>query len=122
MKSDKASYTIEHANGSIARAEPEDEPGAAAARVVYMLGGIIVFIIALRFILGLVGASPEDPFASFIYLTSQPFLAPFFLLFDYQARYGNSHVETQTIIAVVIYGVAAWLIVQFLTIGTKKNI
>src|SRR5689334_6813858 len=88
------------------------------ARVVSMIGGIIVAVLGLRFVLSLLGANRANPFAAFIYNLSHPFVAPFFGLFNYQEQFGVVRFEFETLIAMLFWGFVAWMIARLLTIGS----
>lgn len=87
-----------------------------AARVVWYVAGILLGILALRFLLALLGANPANAFASFIYSISYPFVAPFFSLFSYNLRYGVSRFETYTLVAMAVYALIAYAIARFVTL------
>lgn len=92
-----------------------------AVRIVYMIAGVITGLLAIRFILALFGANPSNAFANFIYTTSHPFVTPFFGLFNYHSQYGISRFELETLIAIVVYSLAAWLIAKLLTVFTGSD-
>lgn len=93
-----------------------DAPMSVAARIVSIIGGIIMGLLALRFILSLLGANRENAFADLIYGLSYPFVAPFFGLFNYDATYGKSRFEFETLFAIIVYALLTWLIVRLLTV------
>lgn len=99
--------------GAASGTAPTGEPAAAhrqtvATRVVWYLAGILLVLLAFRFVLALLGANPANPFASFIYSASYPFVAPFFGLFGYHLAYGVSRLEIFTLVAMAVYAVVAW--------------
>ncbi len=104
-----------------------DTRGAAAAnrnvakRVVWFIAGIILTLLAFRFVLSLLGANRNNGFADFIYSVSHPFVAPFFGLFNYQAQYGVSRFEFETLIAMAVYAVVAAGIAYLVTITSKER-
>jgi uncharacterized protein YggT (Ycf19 family) len=79
-------------------------------RIVYIIIGVIVALLLLRFMLSLLGANRGNPFADFIYTSSQPFAAPFFGLFNYQAQYGIARFEFETLVAAIVYLLFGWLL------------
>lgn len=91
---------------------PQEQPvvhrQTVATRVVWYLAGILLILLAFRFVLALLGANPANPFASFIYSASYPFVAPFFGLFGYHLAYGVSRLEVFTLVAMAVYAVIAW--------------
>lgn len=80
-----------------------------ASRVIWYIAGIILVLLAFRFILSLLGANTTNGLANFIYNVSHPFVAPFFSLFSYNnIQYGVSRVEVYTLVAMGVYAVIAW--------------
>jgi hypothetical protein len=92
-----------------------------AARVIYLIGGVLLTLLALRFLLALLGANPANGFASFIYDVSYPFAVPFFGLFSYSANLGRSSFEIGTLVAIVVYGLVMELLVRLVTIGNHQD-
>jgi hypothetical protein len=78
---------------------------------IWLLFGIVVGILAIRFVLKLLGANEAAGFASFIYGASAPFVAPFSNLFANPGS-GGSVLELTTMIAIVVYLLVAWLIAR----------
>jgi len=99
-----------------------DEHGTdVAERIVYFIGGLIMALLALRFLLSLMGANRGNAFASMIYSVSYPFAAPFFGLFNYQANYGVSRFEFETLIAILVWGLVTLGVARLLTIGRRED-
>jgi len=92
-----------------------------AARIVSLIGGIILALLGLRFVLALLGANPDNVFANFIYSASHPFVAPFFGLFNYQGELGIGRFEYETLIAMLFWAFITWMIVRLLTIGDRDS-
>lgn len=89
-----------------------------AERVVWFVAGILLVLLAFRFLLSLLGANTTNGFANFIYSTSHPFVAPFFSLFRYNNyAYGVSRFEIYTLVAIVFYAVVAWGIAKLVTLN-----
>ncbi|MFZ1483652.1 MAG: YggT family protein [Candidatus Saccharimonadales bacterium] len=112
----------------VAPVRPTNDPVAAAEkehrmtvieRVVWLVFGIIMGLLALRFLLRLLGANPSNAFADFIYTLSEPFAAPFYDLFNYDANLAQGRFEFETLIAILVYALIAWLIVKIITIGKR---
>lgn len=97
----------------------DDKPTNIIARVVYLVYGIISALLALRFVLMLLGANRGNAFTDFIFTVTQPLVAPFFGMFNYDPTYGTSRFELETLIAIAVYGLLAWVIVRLLTIGDR---
>lgn len=78
--------------------------------IIWFVCGVLLVLLAFRFILALLGANPGNWFANFIYTVSHPFVAPFFGLFSYNYHYGISRFEVYTLVAMVVYAVIAWIL------------
>lgn len=85
--------------------------GTLAKRIVYYIGGVIIALIALRFLFLLLGANRGSGFVDFIYDLSGIFVAPFVGIFG-EPTFGVSYVETSSIVAIVVYAL--------ITIGIGK--
>lgn len=90
-----------------------------AARIVSLIGGIVLAILGMRFVLSLLGANKGNVFADFIYSVSNPFVAPFFGLFNYTPQFGVVRFEFETLIAMAFWGFVTWIIIQMVTIGSR---
>ena len=87
-----------------------------ASRIIWYVAGVLLVLLAFRFVLALLGANPNNQFANFIYSVSHPFVAPFFGLFGYNLHYGISRFETFTLVAMLVYLVVAWGLARLFTI------
>ena len=92
---------------------------STAARIVWFITGILLTLLAFRFVLVLLGANPQNAFANFIYSASNPFAAPFYGLFGYSLHYGVSRLEISTLVAMAVYALIAYAIVKLLTIRKR---
>jgi YggT family protein len=91
-----------------------------AARIIYLVGGILIAILAIRFLLAALGANPANGFANFIYTISHPFAAPFFSLFSYDQTLGRSRFEIGTLVAMAIYALVTAILARLATIGSRR--
>ena len=91
-----------------------------AARIVWYIAGVLLALLAIRFILALLGANRANGFANFIYTTSHPFVAPFFSLFNYDLRYNVAHFESYTLVAMAVYALVAYGIAKLVTINRRR--
>ena len=82
------------------------------ARIINFIGGIIVGLLALRFVLVLLGANAANGFVDFIYSLSYPLVAPFFGIFNYQENFAGARIEWSTLLAIVVYGAITVLLVN----------
>jgi hypothetical protein len=90
---------------------------ALLARVIWYIAGVLLVLLAFRFVLAILGANPANGFASFIYDTSHPFVAPFFSLFGYNLQYGTSKFEAFTLVAMAVYAILAWGLTKLVTLN-----
>lgn len=89
-------------------------------RIIWFVAGVILLLLAFRFILSLFGANTTNGFANFIYSTSHPFVAPFFNLFSYNnIQYGVSRFEVYTLVAMLVYAAVAWILSALVNIGRR---
>lgn len=95
--------------------------GVMAQRIVYYIGGVIIAIIALRFIFQLLGAAEGNPFVDFIYGLSGMFVWPFDGIFG-EPTYGFSHFDTAALVAIVIYGLVTVGIAKLFALGTAREV
>jgi hypothetical protein len=86
-------------------------------RGIWYVEGLLLVLLAFRFVLALLGANPANAFANFIYATTFPFVAPFFSLFGYTATYGVAQLEVYTLVAMAVYAIAGWGVVKLITIA-----
>jgi len=91
-----------------------------AERVIYLIGGILLGLLAIRFVLSLLGANRGNGFADFIYSVTHPFVAPFFGLFSYKEQFGTSRFEFETLIAMLVYGLVMVVLAKLVTIGSRQ--
>lgn len=88
------------------------------ARIVWFVAGVLLVLLAFRFLLSLLGANSTNELANFVYSASEPFVAPFFNLFRYDNySYGVSQFEIYTLVACAFYAVIAWGIVKLVTLN-----
>ncbi len=81
----------------------------------WLVSGVVEGLIGLRVLLKLLGANPANPFAVFVYGITRPLLWPFSTL-TAQPKVGGFVFEIGSIIAMLVYGLLAWVLVQASTI------
>jgi hypothetical protein len=91
-------------------------PMYRASQVVWYIAGVIETLLGLRFILRLIGANPGAGFVDAVYDLSYPFVAPFNNIVR-NATVEGSVFDWNTLIAMVVYWLAAWAIVRLFFIG-----
>lgn len=89
--------------------------GNFAARLVFMASFVVTTLLSLRFILSLIGANPNNLIANFVYNTSSPLVTPFVGLFNYHPIYGISRFDFESLLALVAYGIIAWILKALLS-------
>lgn len=89
------------------------------ARVIWFIAGVILALLALRFVLALLAANPSNAFADFVYDVSHPLVAPFFGLFSYDldVQGTGSRFELYTLVAMAVYGLVAWGLARLATLN-----
>jgi uncharacterized protein YggT (Ycf19 family) len=80
-------------------------------QVIWLIVGIVEGLIAIRFILRLLGANPDAGFAQLIYGLTAPLVAPFVGLFG-TPRFQGSAFEFTSLVAMLVYALLAWVIVK----------
>jgi hypothetical protein len=76
---------------------------------------IVNGLIALRFLLKLMAANPENPFAALVYFLSRPFIAIFVGLMS-TPSFGGIEIEFFDLIAILVYFLLAWALIRLLWI------
>jgi hypothetical protein len=89
-------------------------------QAIYLVFGVVEALIAIRFVLRLLGANPDAGFAAFIYGITTPLVAPFVGLFG-SPRSGGSVFELQSIVALIVYALVAWLIGRLVWLMVGEN-
>ena len=80
-----------------------------ATQVIWLFLSVFEALLALRFVLKLIGANPASPFAAGLYGFTGLFLAPFTSLIGAPAL-GGMVLEVSTLIAMLVYGLIAWAV------------
>jgi hypothetical protein len=83
---------------------------------IYILFGFIEALLAIRFVLRLLGANADAGFAQLIYGITAPLVAPFQGLFG-TVQSDASVLESATLVALIVYALLAWLIVKLAWLG-----
>ena len=81
-------------------------------RAIYLIFGVIEALLLIRFVLKALGANAEAGFAQLMYGVTGPLIAPFAGLFGTPQPGGGATLEVNTLIALVIYALIAWLVVR----------
>jgi uncharacterized protein YggT (Ycf19 family) len=81
----------------------------------YLIFGIIAGLVAIRFVLRALGASPNADFASFIYGITAPLVQPFVGLFG-TTQLDGAVLELHSLIAIIVYALVGWLLGKLVSI------
>ena len=90
-------------------------------RMMWYLLGLLEGLLAVRFILALLGANPNNGFASLIYAITGVFVAPFRTLFA-TPGFGGSVFELYTLTAMLVYFLAWWAIVRLVEVVANRPV
>ena len=91
-----------------------------AKRVTYYIGGVIVALLAVRFVLALLGAAQGNAFVDFVYGLSAVFVAPFYGIFG-EPTYGVSQFETSTLVAIIVYALLTVGVGKLFTLNSPRS-
>lgn len=91
-----------------------------ASRIVYWIFSLIIAVIALRFILALLGANPDAGFTRIIYMLSAAPMAPFLAVFPTQQVQGAVF-EWSALLAIVVYALIAWGITALIRAASPRS-
>lgn len=83
------------------------------SQVIWYILGVIEVLLAFRFVMKALGASPSSGFTSFIYGVTAPIIRPFVGILGVPSL-GNSIFEWSTVIAGLVYLCVAWGLVYLL--------
>jgi YggT family protein len=81
--------------------------------LVWLMGGILIALLGMRFLLRLMGASPQAGFSNFVYMVTEPFMWPFFGLTGTPGANGMV-LEFPTLVAMLVYLFITWVVVRLL--------
>ena len=90
-----------------------------AIQAVWWIVGLIDVLIAIRFLLKLLGANPA-PFVRFMYDLTWPLVAPFHGIFN-TAQEGRSILEPESLVAMAIYALIGWGIVSLIRLMSRSR-
>lgn len=83
---------------------------------IYVLFGFIEVLLAIRFVLRLLGANAQAGFAQLIYGVTGPLVGPFQGLFG-TVQSDASVLESSSLVALVVYALVAWLVVKLASLA-----
>lgn len=92
--------------------------------LIYFFSGILEILLGFRLVLKLAGANTGSPFVNFIYSFTRPFVLPFEGVFRKATTQGletTSVLEPSTLIALAVYAVITWGIVNLIQIFSGET-
>ncbi len=92
--------------------------------IIYYILGALELILAFRLLLKLLGASTGSGFVRAIYGISSIFVMPFQGIFRTAVAQGAetaSVFEPATLVAIIVYGIAAWGLVKLIRISSGET-
>lgn len=92
------------------------KPLYRGTQIVWYLLGLVEVLLAFRFVLKLLGANAGAGFTNFIYSVTGPFTSPFVAVFRVSKAQGSTF-EWTTLLAMFVYWVVAWGIINLLVMG-----
>jgi len=93
---------------------------AVMTRVVWFVFGVIEVLVAIRFVLKMLGANAEAGFVRLIYNISDVFMAPFSTVFGTQ-RVEGATFEWSAIVAIAVYALVAWGLVTLIAAVSPRE-
>ena len=91
-----------------------------AIQVVWWIVGFVDVLLAIRFILKLLGGSTVSGFVTFMYDITQPLVAPFHGIFNTTVQ-GRSILEPESLVAIAIYSLIGWGIVSLIRMMNRTG-
>ena len=116
--------TQETPYATVTESKVEDTSSQTAMYLTYFILGILEIMLLFRFVFKLSGANPNSGFVSFIYGMTQMLILPFRGIFPVATTDGAVALgvfEPQTIVAMIVYSVLAWGVVQFIGILSRQS-
>jgi hypothetical protein len=87
-----------------------------ASQAIWMFGGLLQGLLGLRFLLKLIAANPNSPFAQALYQFTDVFLWPFQALTSTPSTPQGIVLEIPTLFAMLVYGLATWVAVKLVNL------
>ena len=91
-----------------------------AKQVIYFIFGVVEALLALRFVLLLLGASEASAFVRLIYGLSQPFVLPFQGIFG-EPSLGGSVIEWASLVGIIVYMLVAYGITRIVELALSPE-
>ncbi len=101
------------------------QPGGMAVlrNVIYILLATLIGLLAIRLMLSLGNANRTNDFADLIYTLTGPFVAPFRGLFSIDTAIGGgARFEYEAVVAMIVYALIGWVILQLLRAPERTDV
>jgi hypothetical protein len=105
-----------------AREEGSDYGMSVLARVLGLIGFVIIALLSIRFVFVLFAANQANLFVNFVYTITAPLVSPFFGLFNYTPQFGIARFEFETLIAILFYALLFAILKRLATIGHHDRV
>jgi uncharacterized protein YggT (Ycf19 family) len=96
-------------------------PGRRGIDLIYLLFGIINALLLIRIVLKMLAANPAAGFSSFVYSTTDIFLAPFRNLLPAVSS-GRAVLEMSAVVAIIVYALIAWGLARLVAIMMARSV
>ena len=107
----------------VTESKVEDTPSQTSIYMTYFISGVLETMLLFRFLFKLTGANPNSGFVDFIYSFTGFFITPFRGIFPAATTEGavtTGVFEPQTIVAIIVYSVLTWGIMQLIAILSRQ--
>lgn len=112
--------TMASVNRSQLHTEVRSPIETVLAGVVWFVFGAIEILIAIRFVLTLLGANAEAGFVKLVYGLSGIFMAPFNAIFSTESVSGATF-EWSALVAIAVYALIAWGLVALIGVVSPRT-
>ena len=112
--------TLASVNRSQLHTEVRSPIETVLARVIWFVFGAIEIVIAIRFVLTMLGANAQAGFVEFIYAVSDIFMAPFDAIFS-TGKVSGATFEWSALVAIAVYALIAWGLVALIGVVSPRK-
>jgi uncharacterized protein YggT (Ycf19 family) len=110
--------TVVETTGTAAVSEPATH-NYRAVQIIWLLTSLVTTLIAIRFVLKLLGASLQSGFVTFMYSLTDVLVGPFRGIFPNAGQ--GSTVDIASLVAIVIYALIGWGVVSLVRLMTTPR-
>ncbi len=91
-----------------------------AVQIIWFVASLITTVVAIRFVLKLLGASLQSGFVTFIYGLTDALVAPFRAIFPAASGHAST-VDIAALVAIVVYALVGWGLVSLVKLITAPR-